>query len=159
MIIDVNNRTVGVIDEVTARLLPNLQEAGDEHTRYASTTVPSGSDEDTVDVLVQTAESGSAFALWYGSGLPQSCDDCDFAPGATCTQAPDGSIVAWFEEVREDDDGEPYELVRILVAFRSDGLVVTVNRYADAEAGEVAERWAFETLQALAAASAWRASA
>ena len=147
------------VDDVIAKLLLKLQvNVDDQHTKYASAAVPGGADSDIVDVLVQTAESRSMFALWYGEGLPKSCDDPGFAAVARCTRAPDGSIVVWFEEVRADENEVPYELVRILVAFRSDGLVVTLNRYADSGPGTPVEPWAFETLQAVAIAPAWRAS-
>lgn len=155
-----NSKVARAVDEVIARLHAKLQdEVDDQHTKYASTKVPGGNDSDIVDVLVQTAESRTMFALWHGEGLPKSCDDPKFAAVATCTSAPDGSIVAWFEEVRADENEEPYELVRILVAFRSDGLVVTINRYADSGPGTPVEPWAFETLQTVAIAPAWRASA
>jgi hypothetical protein len=70
---------------------------------------------------------------------------------------PDGTIVARYEEVRADEDEEPYELVRILAAFRPDGLVVTLNRYAEAGPSTPVEPWTFDSLQAIAVDSAWRA--
>jgi hypothetical protein len=127
----------------------------DEHSRYAETTVPGGDESDILDVLVQTAESTSMFALWYGEGMPGSCDDDGFAAVAECVRAPDGSIIAWYEEVRADENEEPYERVRILVAFRSDGLVVTLNRYAEAGPTEPVDPWEFASLQALALAPTW----
>lgn len=152
-----NSNVTRVVDEVITALSPGLRgQPGDRHTRYASTTVPGGDVSDVVDVLVQTAESRDMFALWHGDGLPTSCDEEGFAAPATCALAPDGSIVAWLEEVRTGEDDEPYELVRVLVAFRSDGLVVTLNRYADAGPESPTEPWAFETLQELALSPAWR---
>lgn len=152
-----DNNVTRVVDEVIAALIPELRgQAGTRHTRYASTTVPGGDASDVVDVLVQTAESRDMFALWHGDGLPTSCDDEGFAAPATRALAPDGSIVAWLEEVRTGEDDEPYELVRVLVAFRSDGLVVTLNRYADAGAESPTGPWAFETLQELALSPTWR---
>lgn len=132
---------------------------GDEHSRYAETTVPGGDESDILDVLIQTAESTSAFALWYGEGLPKSCDDDGFAAVAECVRAPDGSIIAWYEEVRADENEEPYERVRILVAFRSDDLVVTLNRYAEAGPTQPVDPWEFPSLQALALAPTWRDAA
>ena len=119
--------------------------------------MPGGDDCDILDVLVQTAESTSMFALWYGEGLPRSCDDDGFADVATCARAPDGSLIASYEEVRADGEEVPYEIVRILVAFRADGLVVTLNRYAEPGPGTSLEPWAFDSLQAIAVAPAWRA--
>ncbi|WP_323101821.1 hypothetical protein [Intrasporangium sp. YIM S08009] len=139
-----------------ARLLERLTRyTGDEHSRYAETTLPGGDESDILDVLIQTAESTSMFALWYGEGLPKSCDDDGFAAVAQCVRAPDGSIIAWYEEVRADENDEPYERVRILVAFRPDGLVVTLNRYANAGPAEPVDPWEFASLQALALAPAW----
>lgn len=155
-----NGKVARVVDEVIARLLPELRsQVDDEHARYAATALPGGDDADVLDVLVQAPESRTMFALWHGEGLPTSCDDPGFAAVATCTRAPDGSIVAWFEEVRSDENEEPYELVRILVAFRSDGRVVTINRYAEPGPEAPAEPWAFETLLTVALAPAWLPSA
>lgn len=155
-----NSKVARLVDEVIARLLPELRsQADDKHARYASTALPGGDDADVLDLLVQTAESRTMFALWYGEGLPKSCADPGLAAVATCTRAPDGSIVAWFEEVRSDENEEPYELVRILVAFRPDGRVVTINRYAEPGPEAPAEPWAFETLLTVALAPAWLPSA
>jgi hypothetical protein len=146
-----------MITDVMERLLAELRSAGDEHTAYASTTVPGGGEADLIDVLVQTPGSLVPVALWDGEGFPTTPDDSDFADVASCARAEDGSIVARFEEVREDEDGEPYELVRIIVAFRPDGLAVTVNRYVEPRPDAPVEPWAFESLQALAQAPDWRA--
>jgi hypothetical protein len=155
-----NGKVARVVDEVIARLLPELRsQVGDKHAKYAATALPGGDDADVLDVLVQAPESRTMFALWHREGLPTSCDDPGFAAVATCTRAPDGSIVARFEEVRSDEKEEPYELVRILVAFRSDGLVVTINRYAEPGPEAPAEPWAFETLLTVALAPAWLPSA
>ncbi|WP_460629744.1 hypothetical protein [Intrasporangium mesophilum] len=143
-------------ENLISRLLEELKAyAGDEHSRYAETTLPGGDESDILDILVQTAESTSTFALWYGEGMPKSCDDNGFAAVAKCVRAPDGSIVAWYEEVRADENEEPYELVRILVAFRSDGLVVTLNRYAEAGPMGPVDPWEFASLRAIALAPAW----
>jgi hypothetical protein len=153
-----NTEAYGAVDRVIARLVTELKPyVGDQHARYAQTTVPGGDEADIVDVLVQTDKSTSMFALWYGEGLPKSCDDSGFAEVATCTRVPDGTIVARYEEVRADEDEEPYELVRILAAFRPDGLVVTLNRYAEAGPSTPVEPWTFDSLQAIAVDSAWRA--
>ncbi len=110
-----NSNVTRVVDEVITALSPGLRgQPCDRHTRYASTTVPGGEVSDVVDVLVQTAESRDMFALWHGDGLPTSCDEEGFAAPVTCALAPDGSIVAWLEEVRTGEDDEPYELVRVL---------------------------------------------
>ena len=149
----------GAADAIS-RLLDGLKRyTGDVHSRYAAATLPGGDESDILDVLIQTAESTSMFALWYGDDLPKSCDDDGFADVAQCVRAPDGSIIAWDEEVRADENDEPYERVRILVAFRSDGLVVTLNRYADAGPAEPVDPWEFASLQALALAPAWENAA
>ena len=153
-----NSEPASAVDRVIASLVTELKPyVGDQHARYAQSTVPGGDEADIVDVLVQTEKSTSMFALWYGEGLPKSCDDNGFAAVATCTRTPDGTIVAQYEEVRADENEEPYELVRILVAFRSDGLVVTLNRYAEAGPSTPVEPWTFDSLQAMALDSAWRA--
>ena len=156
MIGGMNGNVPDDISGLVELLLPELRGAGDEHTAYASTTMPGGEDTDVLDVVVQTPDSSLPLALWHGEGFPTTPDDPDFADVATCTRAADGSIVARFEEVRDDEDGETYELVRILVAFRPDGLAVTVNRYAEPGPAAPVEPWAFDSLQALVLAPDWR---
>jgi hypothetical protein len=152
------DREAHAFDEVIARLISGLKtNVFDPNARYAQTTVPGGDESDVLDVLIQTAASTSMFALWYGEGLPTSCDDDGFAAVATCTRTSEGSVIASCEEVRADEEEVPYEIVRILVAFRADGLVVTLNRYAEPAPEAPLEPWEFESLQAIAVASAWRA--
>ena len=154
--VSMNIEDSGAVDRVIVRLVTELKPyVGDQHARYAQTTVPGGDEADIVDVLVQTEKSTSMFALWYGEGLPKSCDDSGFAEVATCARTPDGTIVALYEEVRANE--EPYELVRILAAFRPDGLVVTLNRYAEVGPSTPVEPWTFDSLQAIAVDSVWRA--
>src|SRR4051794_26863735 len=140
---------VHALDEVIARLISGLKtNVYDLNARYAQTIVPGGDESDVLDVLIQTAASSSIFALWHGEGLPKSCDDDGFAAAATCTRTSEGSVIASYQEVRADEEAVPYEIVRILVAFRIDGLVVTVNRYADPASGDPLEPWEFHSLQA-----------
>jgi hypothetical protein len=156
--IDMTAPDATAVEEVIAILEPNFTHSGDQYSMYASTSIPSGDESEWLDVLVQTTESQMPLGLWFGSGLPASIDDDGFAPEATAERDPKGNILAWLEEVRADEDGEPYELVRILTAYRIDGCVVTVNRYCDAQFEQPTEPWQFESLRQLALAPAWRST-
>jgi hypothetical protein len=127
----------------------------DDHTLYAEVPMSDTAEQGTLDLCLQRPGSSWSFALWYGDGLPTSCDDNPFAPAATCECLDDGSVVVWLEEKRCDEDEEVYERVRILVAFRSDGVVVTVNRYAGPEDFGVRPPWTFDELKAIALEPEW----
>lgn len=142
-----------VAEELAQRLTGALAAAG-PHTRHAAVALTSESEYASVDLILQRAGSPVPFGLWFGDGFPTSPDADGFAPEADVV-AVDGAIVASYEQENEDDDGEVYEIVRIVAAYRSDGLAVTVNRYADPEAMPADEAWSWETLRALVLAPRW----
>ncbi|MEZ0580621.1 hypothetical protein [Nocardioides sp. MH1] len=119
------------------------------HTLLGAVSMAAESDSSSADLLVQREGSGLPLALWFGPDLPDSPDAEGFAPEAFVAEASDGSIVAFLEEQREDADGEVYEIVRIVVGYRPDGLVVTVNRYADPNMQPAEASWSFEALRAV----------
>ena len=129
----------------------------DPHTLYAKVDLASESEFASADLLVQKVGSHLPFGLWFGEGLPVSADDEGFAPEAEVVELPDGSLVASLEQ-RDESDGEVYEIVRIVAAYRTDGIVVTINRYADPEVLPSEASWAFGALQALVTEPRWSLS-
>jgi hypothetical protein len=81
----------------------------DDHTLYAEVPMSDTAEQGTLDLCLQRPGSSMPFALWYGDGLPTSCDDNPFAPAATCEGLDDGSVVDWLEEKWCDEDEEVYE--------------------------------------------------
>jgi len=139
--------------ELVEQLAAALAPAG-PHTLYGSVTLADESDFASADLLVQAVGSSLPFALWLGPGLPESPDAEGFVSEAEVAEGPDGSILASLEQ-RNDSDGEVYEIVRIVAAYRRDGVVVTLNRYADPDLLPAEDSWSAEALRALVLDPRW----
>jgi len=138
----------GVVAQLAEALAPVAP-----HTRYGAVALAAESEYASLDLSLQRVGSPVPFTLWFGDGLPSAPDAVAFAPEADVV-AVDGAIVAAYEQ-ENDADGEVYEIVRIVAAFRPDGLVVTVNRYADPDALPDDDSWSFKALRALALDPRW----